>query len=110
MQNNQFWKIRQNAQVIIMSVCLFSFGGIEECSHILTISGRKPVDEKNIVQKLVKKKIKILKTNAAISSQLNSVKSSKQKNLSLEVRKNNNKFPWNECQILQFIKKAEYSY
>ena len=57
-----------------------------------------------------KKIIKNLKSNAAISSQLNSVKSSRQKNLSLEVRKNNNKFPGNECQILQFIKKAEYSY
>ena len=29
-----------------MSVCLFSFEGIEECSHILTISGRKPANKK----------------------------------------------------------------
>ena len=36
---------------IMSVVCLFSFEGIEECSHNFTISGRKPVNQKNIVSK-----------------------------------------------------------
>ena len=50
-----------------MSVCLFSFEGIEECSHILTISGRKPANKKG---GMVKKQTPNKSTSVSVSQRI----------------------------------------